>query len=179
MNTPIERARARDLALALTLALAGCASGPREKDLLPDEGPTTLEVYERHLSGFGPAETGDAPAAPARGDGPPGSAPWPPGRERPDRARRPSPEPALRPIRATWVGEPAAPDADAESRSGLEALNDLRRDFQRVPNPDILGYVYPHLRGELPVPGYYTSFPLRERAHYAEPGEGAYPGVGP
>jgi len=45
------------LALALALGLAGCASGPRERDLLPDEGPTTLEVYERHLSGATAGET--------------------------------------------------------------------------------------------------------------------------
>ena len=35
----------------ILLGMAGCASGPGESDLLPDEGPTTLQVYERHLAG--------------------------------------------------------------------------------------------------------------------------------
>ncbi len=43
--------RAAGLVL-LGLALAACSSGPRKKDLLPDEGPTTREVYDRHLSGL-------------------------------------------------------------------------------------------------------------------------------
>ena len=37
-------------ALLLTLMLGGCASGPQQR-LLPDEGPTTKEVYENHLMG--------------------------------------------------------------------------------------------------------------------------------
>lgn len=35
----------------LGMALVGCSLGPRPKDLLPDEGPTTREVYDRHISG--------------------------------------------------------------------------------------------------------------------------------
>ncbi|MBK8168629.1 MAG: hypothetical protein IPK64_22000 [bacterium] len=141
------RARA-PAALALLFALGGCASGPREKDLLPDEGPTTLEVYERHMAG----EAAPAPAG------------------EPGRDRRPPPEV----VRAGWAGEAIAPEADADSRGAQAALDDLRRDFRRVPNPEIVGYVYPHLGGDLPVPGYYTAFTLREGARYAAPGEGVY-----
>lgn len=142
--------RRAPVALALLAALGGCASGPREKDLLPDEGPTTLEVYERHMAG-GP---GGEPA-PARSPARPLAAP-------------------ADAIRATWTGEAVAPEAVADSRGAQVALDDLRRDFRRVPNPEIVGYVYPHLSGELPVPGYYTAFPLRDGARYAGPGEGVY-----
>lgn len=69
--------------------------------------------------------------------------------------------------------------ADAATRSGTAALTELQQAFQQVPNPEILGYVYPHLSGNLPVPGYYTVFPLRDGSHYAQAGEGHYPEVGP
>lgn len=41
----------------------------------------------------------------------------------------------------------------------------------RLPNPDLVLYVYPHLAGEegTPVPGYATLFPLYERVEYALP----------
>jgi len=50
----------------------------------------------------------------------------------------------------------------------------LAHDFARLPNPDLILYVYPHLAGEegTPVPGYVTRFPLYERVEYALPGEG-------
>lgn len=70
-----------------------------------------------------------------------------------------------------WDAPGVAGEADAATRSGMAALADLR-DFQSVPNPEILGYVYPHLSGDLPVPGYYTVFRLRPSDHYAQPGEG-------
>ena len=70
-----------------------------------------------------------------------------------------------------WEVPGVAGEADAATRSGVAALADLR-DFQSVPNPEILGYVYPHLSGDLPVPGYYTVFRLRPSDHYAQPGEG-------
>ena len=36
----------------LSAALMACSTTPGEKDLLPDTGPTTREVYDRHLSGW-------------------------------------------------------------------------------------------------------------------------------
>ena len=53
------------------------------------------------------------------------------------------------------------------------ARNEVRRQFQRLPNPDLVMYVYPHLTGTdpVPVPGYTTVFPLYQRIQYAMPGE--------
>ncbi|UMO89938.1 TIGR03751 family conjugal transfer lipoprotein [Pectobacterium sp. PL64] len=53
------------------------------------------------------------------------------------------------------------------------ADNEVRSQFQRLPNPDLLMYVFPHLAGTdpVPVPGYTTIFPLYQRVQYAMPGE--------
>ena len=53
------------------------------------------------------------------------------------------------------------------------AANEIRRQFHRLPNPDLVMYVYPHLAGTdpVPVPGYTTVFPLYQRIQYAMPGE--------
>lgn len=52
----------------------------------------------------------------------------------------------------------------------LQGLDNL---FPILPNPTLIIYVHPHLAGTglAPVPGYYTSFPLYKRTHYALPGE--------
>jgi conjugative transfer region lipoprotein (TIGR03751 family) len=53
------------------------------------------------------------------------------------------------------------------------AQNEIRRQFHRLPNPDLVMYVFPHLVGTdpVPVPGYSTVFPLYQRVQYAMPGE--------
>ncbi len=53
------------------------------------------------------------------------------------------------------------------------ARNEVYRQFQRLPNPDLVMYVYPHIAGTdpVPVPGYSTVFPLYQRIQYAMPGE--------
>ena len=53
------------------------------------------------------------------------------------------------------------------------AQSEIYRQFQRLPNPDLVMYVFPHLSGSeaVPVPGYSTVFPLYQRVHYALPGE--------
>jgi len=53
------------------------------------------------------------------------------------------------------------------------AANEIQRQFQRLPNPDLVMYVLPHLAGTdpVPVPGYSTVFPLYQRVQYAMPGE--------
>src|SRR3546814_15906959 len=70
-------------------------------------------------------------------------------------------------------------DADVQAapaeqmRYTRTARNEVYRQFQRLPNPDLVMYVYPHLAGTdpVPVPGYTTVFPLYQRVQYAIPGE--------
>ena len=52
------------------------------------------------------------------------------------------------------------------------AMLQLERRFARLPNPDLIMVVFPHLsRGNYPVPGYVTAFPMYERVEYLLPGE--------
>lgn len=53
------------------------------------------------------------------------------------------------------------------------AQNEIYSQFQRLPNPDLAMYVFPHLTGSdpAPIPGYTTVFPLYQRVQYAMPGE--------
>lgn len=53
------------------------------------------------------------------------------------------------------------------------AENEIKSQFQRLPNPDLVMYVYPHLSGTegAPVPGYSTVFPFYNKVQYAMPGE--------
>lgn len=70
-------------------------------------------------------------------------------------------------------------DADVQSAPALNAAytrtaqNEIYRQFQRLPNPDLVMYLFPHLAGTdpVPVPGYSTVFPLYQRVQYAMPGE--------
>lgn len=57
------------------------------------------------------------------------------------------------------------------------AQNEIYSQFQRLPNPDLVMYVFPHLAGTdpVPVPGYSTVFPLYQRVQYAMPGERTEP----
>lgn len=53
------------------------------------------------------------------------------------------------------------------------AETELQILFQRLPNPDLVMFVFPHLSGteQVPIPGYSTVFPLFRNVHYALPGE--------
>jgi conjugative transfer region lipoprotein (TIGR03751 family) len=59
----------------------------------------------------------------------------------------------------------------AESYSRTEQ-NEIQQTFPRLPNPDMVMYVYPHIAdGNTPVPGYSTVFPFYSQVQYALPGE--------
>lgn len=62
-------------------------------------------------------------------------------------------------------------------RYSRDASNEIYSQFRRLPNPDLVMYVFPHLVGseQVPVPGYSTVFPLYQRTQYAMPGESASP----
>lgn len=70
-------------------------------------------------------------------------------------------------------------DADVQNAPAANAAytgsaaNEIYRQFHRLPNPDLVMYVFPHLAGTdpVPVPGYTTVFPLYQRVQYAMPGE--------
>lgn len=53
------------------------------------------------------------------------------------------------------------------------AQNEIYSQFKRLPNPDLVMYVFPHMAGSdpAPIPGYTTVFPLYQRVQYAMPGE--------
>lgn len=59
---------------------------------------------------------------------------------------------------------------EAYTRTAVTEIDSL---FRRLPNPDLVMYVFPHLSGSdpVPVPGYSTVFPLYQRVQYAMPGE--------
>src|SRR3546814_20330157 len=52
-----------------------------------------------------------------------------------------------------------------QTRYTRTARNEVYRQFHRLPNPDLVMYVYPHLAGSdtVPVPGYTTVFSTDER----------------
>ncbi|WP_409160588.1 TIGR03751 family conjugal transfer lipoprotein [Pectobacterium sp. B2J-2] len=55
---------------------------------------------------------------------------------------------------------------------GRTQENEIQQTFPRLPNPDLVMYVYPHLStGNTPVPGYSTVFPFYSQVQYALPGE--------
>lgn len=60
-----------------------------------------------------------------------------------------------------------------QQRYTRTAANEIHAQFERLPNPDMVMYVFPHLtEGErVPVPGYSTVFPLHTQVQYAMPGE--------
>jgi conjugative transfer region lipoprotein (TIGR03751 family) len=62
---------------------------------------------------------------------------------------------------------------DDNSKFTRTAQNEIYSQFKRLPNPDLVMYVFPHLAGSdpAPIPGYTTVFPLYQRVQYAMPGE--------
>lgn len=53
------------------------------------------------------------------------------------------------------------------------AENEIQQTFPRLPNPDMVIYIYPHMSGNAPapVPGYSSVFPFYSQVQYALPGE--------
>lgn len=58
-----------------------------------------------------------------------------------------------------------------QQRFTRTAENEIQTQFVRLPNPDMVMYIFPHLADEAPVPGYTTVFPFYTQVQYALPGE--------
>ena len=131
-------------AVAIGVALASCASGDK-LSTIPSDGPTMAEIYRAHMAGTGQLGT---PADHESG--------WRVS-ETVDRTD----------------SDAARPSIVAEASAAVAAVAELQQRFTRLPNPDLVMYVTPHLspNGRYPVPGYTTVFPLYETVEYALPGE--------
>jgi conjugative transfer region lipoprotein (TIGR03751 family) len=135
------------LALAGLGLVSGCATSKDE--LMPTNGMTMQELWEQGSSEqSGSASTGST------------------GQQAIEAARGS----LRRPITAGDM-------VDERTRYTRAAANEIHSQFSRLPNPDLVIYIYPHLAGDqsVPVPGYSTVFPLYQKPQYAMPGEGARP----
>ena len=111
------------IVLTSSLLFAGCSS----QQLIPDDGPDILGVYERHMTNMAPVPNMM--------------------REVQDERR----------------------DLAGYTRTASTELDAL---FPRLPNPELVMYVFPHMTAKgRPVPGYSTSFTQFEVDQYAMPGE--------
>jgi conjugative transfer region lipoprotein (TIGR03751 family) len=143
------------ISLAAT-ALSGCLS--TKEDLLPQDGPTMQEVYTAHFQ------------APPRWEAPD------PGLDRRGAEDGPELTPSRRVTGETLGAVPASRSGDGDGLrlTGYtrEAATEIDAHFPRLPNPDLVMYVFPHLSADAyPVPGYATVVPMYERVEYALPGE--------
>jgi conjugative transfer region lipoprotein (TIGR03751 family) len=133
------------LSLAAAGGLAGCSvAGPRHSPVndITKDSPTVLDIY-RGQGVAGGAGQGNASARPAARD------------LLRDQSR-------LRPVA---VG-------DDQTQRYWSAVEPMRQRFARIPNPDLVMVVFPHLSaGKYPVPGYVTVFPMYQQTEYGLPGE--------
>lgn len=132
-----------DCLVVLGLALALGACSTAKEELLPHDNRTMLDIWTAETGG-GAGGLATRQLLDAR-----------------QSLRRPLTETEMR-------GAPAV-----QARYTRTAQNEIYRQFHRLPNPDLVMYVFPHPAGTdpVPVPGYSTVFPLYQRVQYALPGE--------
>ncbi|WP_271462707.1 TIGR03751 family conjugal transfer lipoprotein [Acidovorax sp. NCPPB 4044] len=135
--------------IAIAVLMAGCAT--HKDDLLSHGDRTIRDIWDQETgggSGAGGVATGGGAAS---------------------RQLMDARQVLRRPLTAADVRAIPADNA-AYTRT---AENEIYRQFRRLPNPDLVMYVFPHLAGTdpVPVPGYSTVFPLYQRIQYAMPGE--------
>lgn len=139
-----ESMRACCVVMALT-ALALLAGCATRKDaLLPHGNATMLDLWSQYSGGEVGGGQAERNLLEAR-----------------EALRRPLTETAMK----SAIGRNASYTRTVE--------NEIHQQFKRLPDPDLVMYVFPHLTGAdpVPVPGYSTVFPFYERVRYAMPGE--------
>lgn len=130
------------LAVSMIGLLSGCAIGDKES-ILPQDGPTMKEVYQRHFS----KPSGDAAESVLSASIKP-----------------------YRPEVALAQPQEQTPSSTPYTQSAKQSLQE---QFPRLKNPTLIMYVFPHLSrdGQTPVPGYATGFSFYETIEFALPGE--------
>lgn len=151
-HRPLQPGAHRPQRLSLLCAMAAClvgcsVSGPRESPVLAVTrgSATVVDIYRAQ------GRLADTPGDSATQE-----------RQTTPRER----------MQTVAYARPIAP-GDGDTQRNWSVLEPLRQRFARVPNPELVMVVFPHLaKGQYPVPGYVTVFPMYEQANlYALPGE--------
>ncbi|MDD2761420.1 MAG: TIGR03751 family conjugal transfer lipoprotein [Methylomonas sp.] len=130
------------LAVSMTGLLSGCATGDKES-ILPQDGPTMKEVYQRHSS----KPSGKASESVLSA--------------------------SIKPYRLESALAQPKEQTPSSTPYTQSANQSLQEQFPRLKNPTLIMYVFPHLSrdGQTPVPGYATGFSFYETIEFALPGE--------
>lgn len=140
-------------AVVLSVALTGCST--TKDEMLPHGDNTMLDIWTQGTGG-GSGSIGQLKMLDAR-----------------QQLRRPIASPIPTGSSTQVAPGAAAPPLNDAGQYTRTAQNEIYSQFRRLPNPDLVMYVFPHLAGSdpAPVPGYSTVFPLYQRVQYAMPGE--------
>jgi conjugative transfer region lipoprotein (TIGR03751 family) len=143
---------------------AGCATS--QKAILPEDGPTMLQIYRQHMQRANQTSLATARARLA---------------SRPHDAAKTKASKSIRTAKANSKGQHriAAAHVRAIHHGAVDlagytrsAYREDRALFPRLANPTLVMYVFPHLAaGGVGVPGYATLFPMYTHVIYALPGE--------
>jgi conjugative transfer region lipoprotein (TIGR03751 family) len=126
------------------LALQGCSTTP---NVVPATGPDTLEVYQNHVAGIKSDYKSDLKG------------------NKSDKTKDKCKDPVIQ-TRAVQSG-----DRDLVGYT-RDTANEINLRFPRLPNPEMVIYIFPHINDKgRPIPGYSTSFLMYEKDEYAMPGE--------
>ncbi len=170
--------------LIVSIAISGCAASVSGSSPLLEAtsgSPTLLEIYRGHSQGGAPVSGGTKSPRELM-QGRPASEP-PADSSRigyvtnagPVYVDNRPPTPVARevkPITAQIATGQGPADISSTGSPYWEAIAPLQQRFARVPNPDLVMVVFPHMdKQNYPIPGYVTVFPMYEQAVYALPGE--------
>ena len=131
-------------ALVVLMAITLTACATTKDKLLPHGDSTMMDIWNQQTGGF----AGDGQTARQLLD-------------------------ARQSLRRPLVPDDLQAERAASAAYTRTAQNEIYRQFHRLPDPDLVMYVFPHLAGTdpVPVPGYSTVFPFYQRVQYAMPGE--------
>ncbi len=141
-------------AILISLLLSGCMGG--KETILPQDGPTMLQVYEGHFSGKPPKTISE---------------------NEKDKKGIDTKTSESEPINGRFNSSITLRQEYFERKSlshyTRTAENEIQQIFPRLKNKTLIMYIFPHLtkRERNPVPGYSTAFTLYKQTEYALPGE--------
>jgi conjugative transfer region lipoprotein (TIGR03751 family) len=171
-------------ALIVSVAIAGCAASVSGSSPLLEAtsgSPTLLEIYRGNSKGVALSTSGQKtprelmqsrPASEPPADNSSVGHVTNAGPVYVDNRTQTPVAMVVKPITAQIATGQGPGDLSTAGSPYWEAVAPMQQRFARVPNPDLVMVVFPHMdKQNYPIPGYVTVFPMYEQTVYALPGE--------